>query len=217
MRIQIHPGSAPASVDLSDVPGPLLRLSPNGELVLVELQGSLEMDGLVSGGGHTIGTLRFPASQEGKPVLQISHHRLEGSFVKLRKPLAVLEKRVGSADTLDMEHAPDHDAELQHASSPPTSPLAHDDLYASPSQQRKRAKTDLVQTPTRAGHGTVSSSPMPERMQRFSDGFMDFSSPQGKGAVEERPHVVTSYHVVTIVRQKLLFASRPEPVVQLDS
>ena len=56
---------------------------------------------------------------------------------------------------------------------------------------------------------------MPEKPPRFSDGHLDFSSPQG--ARIKKPSTVTSYHVVTIVRQKILFSKRPEPIVQLNT
>lgn len=65
MRIQIHAGQGPRRADdCPPPPPPLARLTPNGELVLVELQGSLEMDGVDPEGGQTIGVLRFPEGRE---------------------------------------------------------------------------------------------------------------------------------------------------------
>jgi len=49
---------------VSHVPPPLVRLSPSGELVLVEMQGTLEMDGGDPHGGVTIGTLALPPGRE---------------------------------------------------------------------------------------------------------------------------------------------------------
>ena len=65
-------------------------------------------------------------------------------------------------------------------------------------------------TPDR--HGAYTSSPMPERAPRFSDGAFDFSSP----GAEQRLETSTSYDIVAVVRHKLLFSQRPEPVVRLD-
>ena len=111
MRIPIHRATQTLEhVDVSHVPPPLVRLSPSGELVLVEMQGTLEMEGGDPRGGETIGTLTFPPGREDKPILQISHHRLEGTIVKLRKPLAVLQKRTAPRS--------------RQPASPPTSPTA---------------------------------------------------------------------------------------------
>lgn len=209
MRIQIHAGHG-GKAPLEDVPPPLARLSPGGELVLVELQGSLEMDGMDPQGGQTIGTLRFPPGQEDKPILQVSHHRLEGKLVKLTRPLAVLEKKVAPVDEDDLECVPDD------VHSPPSSPPVHGAEPPSPTQERKRARMDAPETPVKRAP-MPSSSPMPERAVHYSDGHYDFSSPQGGlGSQRAKPSTVTSYHVVTIVRHKLLFSKRPEPIVRLD-
>lgn len=209
MRIPIHTGSAPGCVPRDGLPPPLVRLSPDGELVLVELQGSLEMDGSDANGGHVIGTLTFPAGRESQPILQISHHRLEGTFVKLRRPLAVMVKQT---------HAPPMTPSSPEAStSPPTSPPA------SPTLARKRARTeegtpraeDARSTP-RAPAVAPSSSPMPPPPVRWSDGHMDFSSPHVRGGAAARRPPTTSYTVVTLVRQKLLFSKQPEPIVKLS-
>ncbi|WFC94338.1 hypothetical protein MBRA1_000968 [Malassezia brasiliensis] len=187
MRIQIHAGQGPRPADdCPPPPPPLARLSPNGELVLVELQGSLEMDGVDPEGGQTIGVLRFPEGREDKPVLQISHHLLEGKIVTLPRPIAVLEKRVTQAGQDESDIESDDDAGI----SPPTSPAP-----ASPSQLAKRARIEPPSTPTKP-RDALSSSPMPERAPRYSDGHLDFSSPQpGHG---KKPSTVTSYHVVTL-------------------
>lgn len=100
--------SSVASTSRFSAPKPLLALCPNGELVLIELQGSLEMEGLdselsssVSGegtaaastGGQVVGEFSWGEGKEDKPTLLLSHHRLEGKLVTLGRPLAVLEKR----------------------------------------------------------------------------------------------------------------------------
>lgn len=68
MRIEIVPGAAltgprAGAAGVAAYPT-LAKLSPSGELVLIELQGSLEMDGVSDGGGQTIGTLHFPPGRE---------------------------------------------------------------------------------------------------------------------------------------------------------
>ena len=190
MRIEVHArGAAPApAVDLAATCPPLMRLSPTGELVLIELQGTLEMVG-ESTDRDTLGTLSFPAGREGQPVLQIAHHRLEGHFVQLRKPLAVLEKRVFPVDGAPVP--------------PPSSPPALPSSPVSPPHSPSVA----------AGHKRARLEPpvTPERAPRFSDGAFDFSSP----GAETRLQTATAYDIVAIVRHKLLFSQRPEPVVRL--
>lgn len=87
------------TLDLESVPPPLLALSPQGELVLIELQGSLEMDAPSDGVATptVIGELHWGAGSEVKPTLMLSHHLLEGKLTSLSKPLAVLEKRQRAA------------------------------------------------------------------------------------------------------------------------
>ncbi|OSD01915.1 hypothetical protein PYCCODRAFT_1468199 [Trametes coccinea BRFM310] len=59
------------------------------ELVLIELQGALEVEG--NKDGQLVGKLRVdPATK--KPTLLIGHHLLEGKLVNLSKPLAVMHR-----------------------------------------------------------------------------------------------------------------------------
>ncbi|CCA68902.1 hypothetical protein PIIN_02762 [Serendipita indica DSM 11827] len=77
----------------SQVPSPDHALPPAvasigfNELVLLELQGSIEIEGDYA--GETIGMLDM--SIESKPTLRIGHHLLEGKLTGLPKPLAVLK------------------------------------------------------------------------------------------------------------------------------
>ncbi|KAG8886408.1 hypothetical protein FRB97_004943 [Tulasnella sp. 331] len=59
-----------------------------GEVVLVELQGFLEVDGERS--GEIVGTLGLEVPD--RPTLTIGHHLLEGKLTNLPKPLAVLSR-----------------------------------------------------------------------------------------------------------------------------
>ncbi|KAF8554463.1 hypothetical protein OG21DRAFT_1440311 [Imleria badia] len=69
------------------------------ELFLIELQGTLDVQGCESTGkdGQLIGTLN--TADMNKPMLVIGHHLLEGKVVTLPKPLGVLHKQV--RNTLD--------------------------------------------------------------------------------------------------------------------
>ena len=206
MRIELSVDGAQAQVGPS-LPPPLARLSPSGELVLIELQGALEMEGRNPEGGQTIGKLTFPAGREDQPVLQISHHCLEGKLIKLTRPLAILEKRTRPRDETTPPSSPEREPEaVLEPEAPSSSPLQ--------TPTRKRMRGDrLPQTPMRTG---LSSSPMPERTVRLSEGHLDFSSPDSR-APAQRPPTVTTYHVLKLVRQKLLFSKRPEPIVRLEN
>lgn len=148
-------------------------------------------------------------------MLQISYHRLEGRLVKLTRPIAVLEKRQRPA------HEPGADADV--FSSPPRSSSPSADMPGSPLPLRKRARSRTPEAAPKRGAAHArdmrpsaeSSSPMPERTLRYSDGHLDFSSPaRDSGMAAHAPS--TAYEVTTIVRQKLLFSQRPEPIVKLD-
>lgn len=65
MRIHLHLSDGSISNESQrygdHVPTTLARLSPNGELILIELQGALEMAGMeeADAGAHVIGALTF--------------------------------------------------------------------------------------------------------------------------------------------------------------
>ncbi|KAI0766196.1 Ctf8-domain-containing protein [Trametes elegans] len=75
------------------------------ELVLIELQGALEVEG--NSESQLVGKLRVdPATK--KPTILIGHHLLEGRLVNLAKPLAVLHRNdcdpsAGTDDSVDAE------------------------------------------------------------------------------------------------------------------
>ena len=149
-------------------------------------------------------------------MLQISYHRLEGRLVKLARPIAVLEKR--------QRPGREADADADVFSSPPRSSSPGTDMPESPLRLRKRARSRTPEAAPKRGAAhernlrpsAESSSPMPERTLRYSDGHLDFSSPARPPAGHAPSAPSTAYEVTTIVRQKLLFSQRPEPIVKLD-
>lgn len=94
----------------------------NGDVVLIELQGSLEVQG--STDSLIVGTLEidpktvcglfmmtvkreeltqiYPVFQN-KPSLIIGPHFLEGKIVSLATPLAIMEKKSSSSDQMDVD------------------------------------------------------------------------------------------------------------------
>jgi len=73
---------------LPSLPHTLAKLAGSAEVVLIELQGSLDVVGDRRGG--MIGTVSL---EKGVPRLTIGHHLLEGKWVSLSKPLALLSRR----------------------------------------------------------------------------------------------------------------------------
>ncbi|KAG9314957.1 Ctf8-domain-containing protein [Chiua virens] len=79
---------------------PCIAQLGHDELFLIELQGTLDVQGLGSESasgkdGQLIGTLS--TADMNKPTLVIGHHLLEGKVVSLPKPLGVLHKHVRKA------------------------------------------------------------------------------------------------------------------------
>lgn len=75
------------------LPPPLVTLG-HDELFLIELQGTLDVEGteVADKDGQLIGTLN--TTDMNKPTLTIGYHLLEGKVVNLTKPLGVLHKQV---------------------------------------------------------------------------------------------------------------------------
>ncbi|KAJ8503027.1 hypothetical protein ONZ45_g11214 [Pleurotus djamor] len=73
----------------SKLPSGLAKLG-NDEVVLVELQGTLEVDGNEND-GKLVGRLKMDGASS-KPTLMIGHHLLEGKIATLAKPLAILHR-----------------------------------------------------------------------------------------------------------------------------
>ncbi|OCH84087.1 hypothetical protein OBBRIDRAFT_742189 [Obba rivulosa] len=76
---------------------PQLAQFGTDELVLIDLQGFLDVEGDKQ--GQAIGKLRVDDGT--KPTLLIGHHLLEGKLVNLPKPLAVM-RRASVTDAEDM-------------------------------------------------------------------------------------------------------------------
>ncbi|KZT39136.1 hypothetical protein SISSUDRAFT_968266, partial [Sistotremastrum suecicum HHB10207 ss-3] len=74
------------SSSLTPLPPQLATLG-TGEVVLIEMQGSLEVEGDKSNG--FIGVLNV---DDDKTTMRIGHHLLEGKIASLAKPIAVLRK-----------------------------------------------------------------------------------------------------------------------------
>lgn len=263
------------------MPNPLVRLAPSNELVMIELQGSLEIDDADSKGGQTLAKIEFHNGREDRPTLLISHHRLEGKIVSLTKPLAVLEKRQRSATNNEGSILKNADMNRRNAnipssptrfdkkaaapllslnddqgdapsSPPPVSVETYDlDQPTSPTFSRKRAhhgkeeevKNTLIAKPNSSLDIPPSSSPIP--MKRVQGSEVDYSSPlpaskrratessleknhdspqqETEANVDEdewlygKGQTATYMEVVCIIRKKILFSKRPEPVVRLDT
>ncbi|EGO24397.1 hypothetical protein SERLADRAFT_369636 [Serpula lacrymans var. lacrymans S7.9] len=108
----IIPITIPSPSDTSDSPKlpPQLAKLGHDELFLIELQGSLDVEGtgINERDGRLVGKLQMDDSN--KPTLVIGHHLLEGKVVNLVKPLGVLHRkdRNGNSDQ-PSSHIQSHD------------------------------------------------------------------------------------------------------------
>ncbi|KAE8250862.1 hypothetical protein A4X13_0g4315 [Tilletia indica] len=245
-------GSSSSSKDAITSP-PIAKLSPSGELVLIELQGALELEGLDAANPQTIGMLTFEGPKQDKPVLLISHHRLYGKFVDLHQPLAILQKHQreppASLDsspsakrrwleqpwTSDVESDGEgegtlgeeeegerkkrvkrNDGEDERESGPPSS---------SPCRPSSVQKKKIDRKATEGGEEDKDDDLVAEWDDDEDDGDEndggEDSKKDGENAGGKRkrsqggrkPRVW--YDVVSVIRRKILFSQRPEPVVNL--
>ncbi|KAI0342678.1 hypothetical protein BDW22DRAFT_1357137 [Trametopsis cervina] len=84
----IIPVNVATSSTVNTLPPQLAKFGAD-EVVLIELQGSLEVEG--ESGDQLVGKLDLETDPK-KPTLLIGHHLLEGKLVNLAKPLAVMHK-----------------------------------------------------------------------------------------------------------------------------
>ncbi|KAA1476227.1 hypothetical protein DENSPDRAFT_843128 [Dentipellis sp. KUC8613] len=112
----IIPITLPSSGSASTPLPPTLAQIGSSELVLIELQGSLEVEG--DKHGKSVGKLTIPDDDKSKPTLLIGYHLIEGKITNLPKPLAVLHRV--SPSSLEPSDAMDIDFETP--SVPPSQP-----------------------------------------------------------------------------------------------
>ncbi|SNX83765.1 uncharacterized protein MEPE_02473 [Melanopsichium pennsylvanicum] len=246
----------------STAPTPLTALTPNGELILIELQGSLEIENQSPSGGQVLGTITFDPTRPDRPVLMISHHRLEGKFVNLVRPLAVLEKKVRSdadkltekAILLDIPNGKmrmaatmvGEQATVRHkvghvrkarvsnqneengrgirSSSPP-------DLLSSPKRKSRDAldfsSSPVRETPVRPRGAVAKASAQlndihengVNQIASLANQITEKEAQEGEDEQEEveEPQTAVYYDVVNVIKRKILFSKRPEPIVRLDT
>ncbi|EST05221.1 Chromosome transmission fidelity protein 8 [Kalmanozyma brasiliensis GHG001] len=203
--------SSSSSTLLSQAPAPLTALTPSGELILIELQGSLEIEHQRPSGGQVLGTLTFDPLRPDRPVLMVSHHRLEGKFVSLVRPLAVLEKKVRPGKKITegvlVDVVNKRGSEEERVG---TVKKARRDEEAEPLTPRK---------PTRDSLDFSSSPPQPTPVKSRPLGKpseLDTVDENEEGELEEAQTAIY-YDVVNVIRRKILFSKRPEPIVKLNT
>ncbi|KAI0067280.1 hypothetical protein BV25DRAFT_1819607 [Artomyces pyxidatus] len=91
MIISVHLPDIATASQPNPLPPTLAQIG-SSELVLIELQGELDVEG--NKHGQTVGTLTVDNGGKAKPTLRIGYHLLEGKVVSLSKPLAVLQRNI---------------------------------------------------------------------------------------------------------------------------
>ncbi|KAI5451690.1 hypothetical protein NCC49_001339 [Naganishia albida] len=232
MRITLTiPTAAIKAPSTSKTDPPLVQLAGTGERVLIELQGELGYEGDPC--GRVVGLLGFERMD--KPTLHLGkHHLLHGKIVTLPRPLCVI-RRVKAHDR-DSENEEEESDVSDSATAPArrtstnrSKPTA---VPSTPSKQRTSAIPPYL-TPThkRQPPAPETSSPVPAPNQR--DYSSDLSSPfptakrmrMGSDEEDEEgpmrkvkrktggPARTREYETVAVVRRKIVFALRPEPIV----
>ncbi|KAH9481325.1 Chromosome transmission fidelity protein 8-like protein [Psilocybe cubensis] len=99
MIIPVTLASASTTAANPKLPPGLVKLS-NDEIVLIELQGALEVDlsDPTERNGKLVGKLKMDEATN-KPTLLIGHHLLEGKIAALPKPYAILVRSGGSSSS----------------------------------------------------------------------------------------------------------------------
>ncbi|TPX72279.1 hypothetical protein SpCBS45565_g00495 [Spizellomyces sp. 'palustris'] len=192
-------------------PQSLNGASPN-DWIMIELQGTLAADGSDDMAGLDLGRMELKAN--GTPYLHIANHKLEGQRVELKTPLALIRKRRtmggmqtpdGVVDTMDgIEPSADPSITSQPDSFPSLPPPVHLNLSLS----------SIVSEPSLSVENVSLSRPPNNHSEVITDlrpgGLVgDTDSHQATGALGQ-----AEYDVVTIVRYKYLFKSRPDYVLE---
>ncbi|GAC97511.1 hypothetical protein PHSY_005097 [Pseudozyma hubeiensis SY62] len=226
MDMDVHPSGLRKSA-----PTPLTALSPSGELLLIELQGSLEIENSSPTGNQILGTISFDPTRQDRPVLMISHHRLEGKFVNLVKPLAVLEKRVREDKVLsDVANGKRQGGEAvgnvkrakkevsgTRGSSPPVETRAKDALDFSSSPPRQTPIKSKMVRHVSGLDGIDENVPGPGNSSEQNGRKSDRTGEDDEDEEEEEAQTAVYYDVVSVIKRKILFSKRPEPIVRLDT
>ncbi|KND00852.1 uncharacterized protein SPPG_03956 [Spizellomyces punctatus DAOM BR117] len=185
--------------------------SPN-DWIMIELQGTLAADGSDDMAGLELGKIELKAN--GIPYLYIANHKLEGQRVELKKPLALIRKRRtmggmqppdGVLDTMDgIEPSADPSITSQSDSFPSLPPPVHLNLSLS----------SIASDPSLS----VENVSLADQPNNYSEATADLRP--GGLVGETDSHQATEalgqaeYDVVTIVRYKYLFKSRPDYVLE---
>ncbi|WOO83213.1 uncharacterized protein LOC62_05G006736 [Vanrija pseudolonga] len=237
IHLPLHPHHfAPAPAGAAG--GPLARIG--GELVVVELQGELAWEGERAGG--VVGVLGFDRPDH-PTLHVGAHHLLHGKIATLPKPYAVIRRVVGTStggaaiegDAADEES--DEEREARRKETPKKAKLDGEE-----DEDEPPLFADAFTTPSKAPMALPSSSPfVPSSAPR--DYSSDLSSPvtardawgfpitpgdddddedeeeeqlraeRRRKRRRESKERTRHYEVVGVVRKKVVFALRPEPLV----
>ncbi|KAL7417272.1 hypothetical protein BDY24DRAFT_412020 [Mrakia frigida] len=198
-----------------------------GNIVLLELQGTLQAEG--DKDGQLIGKLGMEGD---RPTLRIAHHLLHGVLVNLPKPLAVLRKAPSKiddelegielpSDDASSSSDDDEDAEIVVAESSPM-----------PGPNKKGKNLDYSSDIDPYSSSPVKQSQPQPQVPSSTPGTNTFkrkrplSSKGKKNKKKNRKDAApaldevartTKYECVGVVKLKVVFSKRPQPVVNLDA
>ncbi|PPQ92247.1 hypothetical protein CVT25_008929 [Psilocybe cyanescens] len=187
------------------LPPGLVKLS-NDEIVLIELQGSLEVDlnDPSERNGKLVGKLKMDEATN-KPTLLIGHHLLEGKIAALPKPYAILVRTRASITTSSTTTIA--------TSTISTAPGTGDPGSANRTADQTQTVTEDVELDEAEAAMAVDDNESRRRHQGpESSGDQDHDG-DDDGVSLESSGSGTTWKIAGIVKKKIVFSKRPMPVI----
>lgn len=140
-------------------------------------------------------------------MLTISRHRLQGKVVSLQKPLAVLQKKKRKQKPVEGEPPRKRARMAAHEGSPMP---RHD----GPDEEAQEVlRSSPPGTPERQAmpYSDAGDFSSPSRLGDFLNAREAHEAPQTED--DSLSSTPTYYEVVSLIRKKIVFSKRPEPIV----
>ncbi|KAH6913128.1 hypothetical protein BKA70DRAFT_1261955 [Coprinopsis sp. MPI-PUGE-AT-0042] len=192
-----------ASSSQQPLPAGLARLSST-EVVLIELQGALEVEAKVASerNGKFVGTLSVDEKLS-KPTLRIGHHLLEGKVQNINKPLAVLHRLPVPSNSSSITFTATSISTSASASSRSRS--------TQPPIPQRRGDEDGMDIDGMPEESYAEPSTGPETLETQND-----EESQRQIALTESAEP-NPWMIMGVVKKKIIFSKRPMPIVEMKA
>ncbi|KAF9475116.1 hypothetical protein BDN70DRAFT_884130 [Pholiota conissans] len=173
-----------ASSSNPKLPSGLVKIS-HDEIVLIELQGSLEVElnDPRERDGKFVGKLKIDDTN--KPSLLIGHHFLEGKIAPLPKPYAIM---------------------VRNGPHPPREPDFHSSSTSNPNNQNRKSHST-----TRSGPGSNDNDEGDDDAMAVDEDSAAQGPESREGDIKQGSSA--GWTIMGIVKKKIIFSKRPMPVI----